>query len=233
MPFVPTAVSTAAAVRLPHASILSGAHLSLELSGVLLAIIATVALFFAYRQVQQMQETNTMDLRQGRASVLLALDERWESAEMQVVRVEMEALVREVQTEALKRWPKAVGQIDRSGDIYAERLEDFRKNAYPKYLQLFRICGFFETVGYVAEAGYIPTADLVQLLGAAILRAGAVFSTHLEKLADEEGNEDLYRCFRWLHGEAKKRVKLRDVLDATIGPHSPVDNPAPQAPRQL
>src|SRR5262249_38276124 len=104
---------------------------------------------------------------QMRANVLLTLDERWESASMQDVRGEMEALIRDAKSEAFSRWPgqREVDLRNRSAEIYAATLQNFRINAPDRYIRLFRVCGFFETVGYVAQTGYIPVEDVVNLLG--------------------------------------------------------------------
>jgi hypothetical protein len=214
---MPTAVPAAAAAALSHTSSWFPAiNINFEITGLLLALIAVGALLFAREQIRQMQTTNSMQVEslqkqelQMRATVLLALDERWESASMQEVRGEMEALIRGAKNEALDRWPgqREIDLRNRSAEIYAAILQDFRINDPERYIRLFRVCGFFETVGYVAKTGYIPVDDVVNLLGVAIVTAGMVFQPHITKLLAEEGAEaDLYSCFLWLLGEAERRL---------------------------
>ena len=64
-------------------------HISFELTGVVIAAIAALALWFAWRQVREMQESTRKQADsaynvelQTRANVLLTLDERWETEPM-------------------------------------------------------------------------------------------------------------------------------------------------------
>jgi hypothetical protein len=174
-------------------------HLSLELSGIALVPIALAALIYGGRQLTEMRKTT-------RAAVLLSLDERWENEPMLTCRANLEELIIEVKNEAAKIW---LGQPEseiqrRSADLYAERLARVAEENRPRYIQLLRICGFFETVGCVVQAGYIPKEDVLDLLYVSILTAGQVFRPHIRKLLEEGAPDNLYENFLWIVEEAEQ-----------------------------
>jgi hypothetical protein len=138
--------------------------------------------------------------------VLLSLDERWENEPMLACRANLEEMIIEVKNEAARIWR---GQPEteirrRSADLYAERLARVAEENRPRYIQLLRICGFFETVGCVVQAGYIPKRDVLDLLNVSILTAGQVFRPHIQKLLEEGAPENLYENFLWVVEEAER-----------------------------
>jgi hypothetical protein len=174
-------------------------HLSLEMTGIAIVLIALAALVYGGRQLTEMQKTT-------RAAVLLSLDERWENEPMLACRTNLEEMIIEVRVEAAKRWR---GQSEseirrRSGDLYAERLAVMADENRQKYMQLLRICGFFETVGCVVQSGYIPTEDVLDLLRVSIRMAGVVFEPHIKKLLEDGAPSDFFENFLWLVEEAQR-----------------------------
>jgi hypothetical protein len=174
-------------------------HLSLELSGIAIALIALTALVYGGRQLTEMRKTT-------RAAVLLSLDERWENEPMLTCRANLEELIIDVKNEAARIWR---GQPEseirrRSADLYAERLARVAEEDRPRYIQLLRICGFFETVGCVVQSGYIPKEDVLDLLYVSIPTAGQVFRPHIQKLLEEGAPDNLYENFLWLVEEAEQ-----------------------------
>jgi type II secretory pathway pseudopilin PulG len=180
---------------------------SLELTGIVLAIVAIVALLYGGSQLAAMREGNQKQTEsalnqelQTRATVLLSLDQRWENEPMLAYRADLEALIVNVKTEAAKLW---LGQPEseirkRSADLYAARLALMADENRQQYIKLLRICGFFETVGCVVHAGYVPAKDVLDLLRISILTAGMVFRPHIKKLVEEGAPDDFYENFLWI-----------------------------------
>jgi hypothetical protein len=118
-------------------------HLSLEITGIVLAIVAIAALLYGGRQLAAMREGNQRQTEsarnqelQTRAAVLLSLDQRWENEPMLACRADLEALIVEVKTEAAKMWR---GQPEseirrRSEDLYAERLARMAEHSRQQYM---------------------------------------------------------------------------------------------------
>lgn len=196
-------------------------NINLELTGIVLALMAGWALWFARKQVLEIQKTNKMQADsmrnqelQTRAHVLLALDQRWESEPILSARADMQTLIDKVRGQAAQKW-KGLSEVEvkrRSSEIYAAELQQMRTSNKTQYLHLFEICGFFETVGYVAHARYIPVEDFINLLGVAIQTTGMVFKPHLEKLLGEEGaDKSIYESFLWLLDETEKRYAISYV----------------------
>lgn len=179
-----------------------------------LAFIALGALWFAWYQIKIMQEdakTRTQSVGaqelEARAAILLDLDNRWESDSMQAIRAEALQIREEVKLEAATLWPglSYVERQRRSADIYADKIQKIRQDNLLRYLRLIEICGFFETVGYVAKSGYIPPQDVILLLGGSILTAGEVFKPHIDKRVSETGeHRQLFENFLWLLEETQK-----------------------------
>ncbi|MGB8411328.1 MAG: hypothetical protein WCE23_00730 [Candidatus Binatus sp.] len=188
-------------------------HLSLEITGIVLATVAIVALIYGGRQLAEMREGNRKQTEsarnqelQTRAAVLLSLDQRWESEPMLTFRADLEVLIVEVKTEAAKTWR---GQPEseirkRSADLYAERLARMADENRERYIRLLRICGFFETVGCVVHAGYVPGKDVLDLLNVSILTAGMVFRPHIQKLLEEGAPDSFFENFLWIVEQAER-----------------------------
>jgi hypothetical protein len=163
-------------------------QVSLELTGIALATIAALALWFAWRQVREMQESTRRQADsarnvelQTRANILLTLDERWETEPMLSVRRELEILISVVEAELARADPQSRDVLRlRRAPVLAARLDQMRREDFEQYFRLCKISGFFETVGYVVRAGYIPLDDVINLLGGSILEAGR-FSVHTFK----------------------------------------------------
>jgi hypothetical protein len=99
-----------------------------------------------------------------------------------------------------------MAQIRRlSASVFVEMLELWMRIAPEKYLRLFQICGFFETVGYSIRAGYITLDDIHQLFGVSIIAAATVFRPFIQKLPSEGADRALYENFLWLASEIEKR----------------------------
>jgi hypothetical protein len=166
-----------------------------DVATIALVIVGLVTLTVAWYQIRALA-------RQTRASVLLSLDERWESGEVLKLREKLEALIQEVQADA--------GGGVTVVELFPARLQRLRREAPEKYWELFRLCGFFETVAYAARTKYIRVSDLEGLLAASIRETGKLFREHiLERQNAPDGIPDLMEHFVWLVDEVEKRTRAR------------------------
>jgi hypothetical protein len=102
-------------------------HVSFELTGVIIAAIAALALWFAWRQVREMQDStrkqadsaHNLEL-QTRANVLLTLDERWETEPMLSVRREVQLLRLTVESELARSDPSSANNVPDTSSIRQE-----------------------------------------------------------------------------------------------------------------
>jgi len=187
-------------------------HLSLELTGIVLSIVAILALFYGGRQLAALREGNKKQTEsarnqelQTRAAVLLSLDQRWEN-EMLACRADLETLIVEVKNQAAQMWRgRPENEIrEKSADLYADRLGRMADENRQQYMQLLRICGFFETVGCVVRAGYVPAKDVLDLLSVSIASAGMVFQPHINRLLKEGAPANFYENFLWIVEKADR-----------------------------
>jgi hypothetical protein len=188
-------------------------HISLELSGVALAIIALIALLAALKQLKIMRgDANTQisiaqqQERAIRASILLALDERWGSQTILEARTEMSHLIQQINKTADEQWGSLITTERRKRvlDSYPIELEKMRLAKPPtQYYKLLNACSFFETVGYVTFCTYVPLTDILRMFGPAIKDAGLIFEQHLRKLRQDSGDDNLYDNFLWLINSAQ------------------------------
>lgn len=163
-------------------------------------VIAVVALLLGWYQLRGLT-------RQTRATALLALDERWEGAEMAGARADLERVIRAVQAEAVRRSTpqNQVSEID----VFPEALEELRRLDPGRHTQLLRICGFFETTAYAAREHYLKTSDLHRLFGVSIRDSGFVFHQHIMDLQTRWGVPKLFEHYVWLLDEVRKRDTRR------------------------
>jgi hypothetical protein len=183
------------------------------LTGVVIAAIAALALWFAWRQVREMQDStrkqadsaHNLEL-QTRANVLLTLDERWETEPMLSVRRELQLLRLTVESELSRSDPSSATTFQ-VPPAFAGKLDQLLAEDFEKYLRLYRIWGFFETVGYAARAGYVPIDEVINLLGGSILETGRLFRPHIQRLKESPtGDPRMYEHFLWLFSNVEKLV---------------------------
>jgi hypothetical protein len=148
---------------------------------------------------------------QLRASVLLTLDQRWETEPLLTSRAELFALEKAVLEEAAGRWAdRSITDLRRlSAPLFASRLEDLEHQDPAKYLRLFQICGFFETVGYVTKANYLTLTDVSELFSVSINATAVVFRLYIQDLLDVRGaDRRLFYNLRWLIAEIERRSAI-------------------------
>jgi hypothetical protein len=138
--------------------------------------------------------------RQMLATTLLTLDDRWESDSLKPARDALRTLAKEVGEEIRKNRPGATAEdwLRLAGEMFPDRLQRMKEEDPATHETLLRICGFFETVGYAANAKYIAVSDVTELLGGSIRSVGEVFENHIRRLQEVKGSERLYDYCLWL-----------------------------------
>jgi hypothetical protein len=201
-----------------------------ELTTPVLIGIASGALIFAWWQVRAMHESNrklaesaVSQERQARARVLLSLDERWESETVTTAIAELQALISEVENDLVRRHPETnlADLRRRSAPIYLAKLREMERREPSRYLRIFRICAFFETVCYVVKAGYLTLSDVFELFSVSVNATAMVFRLYIEEVVRQEGaNPTLYSNYRWLIAEIEKWERETGIfasfLDAAL-----------------
>jgi hypothetical protein len=127
---------------------------------------------------------------------------------MTPARAELQALIIEVLKEAAAKWPEHLqAELRRlSAPLFVGRLQRMESEDSAKNLRLFQICGFFETVGYVARAGYITVDDVISLLGVWFKTAAMVFRPYIQDLLSARGADpSLFENFLWIVSEIERR----------------------------
>jgi hypothetical protein len=144
---------------------------------------------------------------QLRASVLLALDQRWETEPLILIRAFLQQLIKEVFEDCASRWPTKPSEDLKllTAPIFLTRLNELETKYPESHFRLFQICGFFETVGYVARAGYVSADDVFNLLGGSVMTAAMVFRPYIKAKLAAGNDPRFYENFIWIVNEAERR----------------------------
>ena len=171
-----------------------------------LVIAAVAGTLVAWRQLHLVAV-------QARATLLLALDERWESTALRPCRDAMQNVLERLLTGPMQEWAGLpLGQREQHfRDLCAAEMQRLRIEDKPCYNQIMQVAGLLETVGFVARKKYLPVADVVELLGGSIEGAGDLLCAHLRKFQEEELDEELYEHFLWLVTQAEEHARGTSV----------------------
>jgi hypothetical protein len=188
-----------------------------ELTNFALFVGAIVAAIYAHRQVAAMRVNNEKQAEsaknqelQLRTTVLLALDQRWETDPLISVRAYLQEFIKEVFEECALRWPdKPPSDLKPlTAPLFLARLNQLETQDPSVHFRLFQICGFFETVGYVARAGYITIDDVFNLLGGSIMTAATVFRPYISAKLQAGNDPRFYENFMWIVAEVERRQAI-------------------------
>ncbi len=170
----------------------------IDLGTLALFIAAVAGTLVAWRQLHLVAV-------QARATLLLALDERWESTALRPGRDAMQLVLEELLARATQE-RAGLPHDERQRhfrDLCAAEIQRLRTEDKPSYSKIMQVAGFLETVGFVARRNYLPATDVVELLGGSIDGAGSLLSSHLRKIQEEELDEEWYEHFLWLVDQAR------------------------------
>jgi hypothetical protein len=188
-----------------------------ELTNVALFIGAIIAAIYARRQVGAMRESNQKQAEsaknqelQLRANVLLALDQRWETEPLVSVRVDLQDFIKKVFDECATRWPgKSASELrPLTAPIFLSRLNELETQDAAMHFRLFQICGFFETVGYVARAGYVTPDDIFYLLAGSIMSVATVFTPYVNAKLQAGNDARYYENFLWIVTQVERKQAI-------------------------
>lgn len=181
---------------------LSPVNLNIELTSIVLAIIASIAVWITLRQLKA-QVLST------RASVLLSLDERIGSREMRAAREVTRELTDKVNEKTEQEWSglREALKAEKRSEYYALLIHQMKKNDLRKYLRLLDSLGFLETMGHVVRFNYVGLDDVYQLFGAMIITSAGIFEGHIKNLQEDGKDESLYEHFLWLAGKTRQRAQ--------------------------
>lgn len=150
--------------------------------------------------------------RARRASLLLQLDERFDSTEMKDARALLYTKLDEVKHAVATAQPLA-NEAQRNTlcrTEWAARLGDMRVNDNGNYMKLLVFAGFFETVGLMVNMRYISSTDVINLLEGPILDMEMAFREHVANRITESGTApDLLKHAFLLADVAKKKAAQR------------------------
>jgi hypothetical protein len=157
----------------------------------IVAVVVFVAALYARQQVEEGRSARLAALHQSRATFLLELDRRWDSAE---VSRSIQSF-REIRNEALDEIVKNDPQIDMGLALekvqleFPETLKRLRadKNTKDLYAELMIFPGLLETIGVMAQQDYINIDDIANLFEWSITDFNRYFRVHIQERQMEPG----------------------------------------------
>jgi hypothetical protein len=151
---------------------------------IVIAVAAVYALGVAVRQVAAAKE-NT------KANFLMDLDTRWEGADMRAARAKWGEIHEGVLDFVGSQHPGA-DAAERKSLIRSKCAEDVQhmyENDFESYSEILKIIGFFETLGYMADRGFISVEEIADLYGESIIGFDDLFRDHLNFRIDVANRE--------------------------------------------
>jgi hypothetical protein len=153
----------------------------------IIAALAVVGAFFAWRQLGEMSDYRQQRLRIANATLLLELDHRFDSDTLGDAR-DTFASMREGINKHVSENNLHDNEEEKLRKVKAEwsaRLKKMRNDNDEKYSQLILLGGFFETVGVMVKKNYVAPADALALFGGPIIHFGRGFSLHINERQNE------------------------------------------------
>jgi hypothetical protein len=185
-------------------------HIATALGTLALVGIAIFAAIWAKRQVEAAAKANEHAAHQSKAAFLLELDRRWESREMSMARRHFNELEKAA-TDHMTAFIHMDGhrqKMERE-EYYSRTLYTMMNQQTSVYLNLMRICGFWETMGYLVKNKYIPIENIVDLFGGGVISFDDAFRVHLTNRGEEKGVPDgFFEHALYLATEVRKLMKF-------------------------
>lgn len=169
--------------------------------------MACWALTVAKGQLTAMVGQTAAMLQQTKVDTLLTLAERWGSEPLLSIRADLFKLLEEVLEVAKARWAHLAKEERRAHveNEFRTRLVQIRQQSPEQFQRLFEVCGFLETVGYLAKQNHLPVEETTGLFGVGIDQAALVFGSWIKQMHSEGGDPTMYECFLWLAANAEAR----------------------------
>ncbi|MER9047678.1 hypothetical protein NKH89_10425 [Mesorhizobium sp. M0923] len=158
------------------------------ISQIILTVIAFVAAIAAWNQLTQAENARLAQLRAMNATLLMELDNRWDSAEMREARrICFEWTQKINETISGKQFADQQQRSVAISDEWTKLLRDCRIRDMKEYGKLMGMCGFFETVGLMVKKDYIAASDVIDLLKGPMLAVEMWFGGHIAEREKEMG----------------------------------------------
>lgn len=125
-------------------------------------------------------------LKQSKIATMMELDRLWEGEEYARSRALLHTFRTEMEATARGHLPVAARTQDLMKTC-SKALYQMRKTDEARYVELMRLPGFFETVGYFVGREFLAADDIYDLYGGGILRLNEIIGMHLELRAQESG----------------------------------------------
>lgn len=170
---------------------------TIELTGILVFFIALIGAIFASLQVRQINN-------QTRANTLLNLDHRFESEPV----LQAKHIFYNTFLKASSR-PGNQMLEEKFADELEIMMNSEDQNVRANYQKLFVLCGFFETVGFVAKTGMIKKSDVQQLFGSTAKDTASYFRKHILLLREKTGRSDHYLEYLLQLGEEMEQIQKK------------------------
>jgi len=153
------------------------------------AIVALAGAVVACYQLREMADYRRQRLRIANATLLMELDQRFDSKEMTEARnlfIEM----RESDERGYLWTPSLLNEEEKMAkmaDEWTKQLSELREKQKDKYSLLLSLGGFFETVGMMVKRKYISKDDALGLFSGPVIAFGRNFSEHIAARQNEAG----------------------------------------------
>lgn len=163
---------------------------------ILVFLALLVGTFYAKGQLDHMRADSDQSRKISQARLMLDLDTRWDSPDMQITRqlfartnIDIGKIVSQE-----KPLAKDSAKAEIIKEKWAEHLGKLREEDINSYTSLMAMCGFFETVGIMVDRDYLSKEDMFALFLGPIIAIERCYSGHIYHRSQEEGvPEGLYR----------------------------------------
>lgn len=169
---------------------------TIELTGIFVFFIALIGAIFASLQVRQINN-------QTRANTLLNLDHRFESEPL----IAAKKIFHDTLMTATNK-PGAQNLQEKFSNELDAMSVSTDSTMRENYQKLFVLCGFFETVGFVAKTGMIKKSDVQELFGTSAKDTASYFKKHIIDLREKTGRSKHYFEYLLDLGEEMERMQV-------------------------
>ena len=157
-----------------------GLRQAVEIATIVMAIAAIYALFFAYRQIGVARKGT-------KATFIVDLDRRWEGPDMREARVLWSEIHSYVVQNVETRYPELTNdrKVEKQSEVCSQVLYSMLKDDPRKYASFMQIIGFFETIGYTVNRGFLTGEEIADLYGESILEFDRLCRNHITKRQED------------------------------------------------
>lgn len=179
-------------------------------SGVLLPFVTVGAIIYARAQVVEAKQNTEIIAKQAKATLLLSLEEKWNSADMRAAKKCFVEKKNTVDSDIHKTNSNLNDSAieEKKCDKFKTLLRElYRDEPFGSYTTLMSMVGFFELLGLLVKRKYVDIKDIADLFGGPILDVGRYIAPHINERKTERGVPNgLFENALYLVDETKKIV---------------------------